>query len=350
MSETVETRARVARHSVARDFRAAPSRARRARARARHVTMSRRVWRLARALPRVEQPRACPSASTSTHRARSTRARETEYVSDGGVETLSILRSSSTPREIYLVGTAHVSERSAREVRELIRLAKPSEVVVELCEQRLRTMRERIVDDEGKKPSGESSSNGKSAFVQQAVKDFLGAFAGGNVGDGLLQAAFKTFYSFFKLSGLDPGAEFKEAVKEADALGAKVVCADRDVTMTLRRLRESVTGADVMAIVMGRTRPGGPPPPSAMGGSMDDIERIVENLKTRRHIREMREYMAYQMPRIARVFVDERDEIMVEALLRCKGERIVAVVGMAHMDGIERRWEEAQKRLRLKLG
>jgi pheromone shutdown protein TraB len=120
--------------------------------------------------------------------------------------------------------------------------------------------------------------------------------------------------------------------------------------MTLRRLRESVTGADVMAIVMGRTRPGGPPPPSAMGGSMDDIERIVENLKTRRHIREMREYMAYQMPRIARVFVDERDEIMVEALLRCKGERIVAVVGMAHMDGIERRWEEAQKRLRLKLG
>jgi len=350
MSETVETRARDARHSVARDFRAAPSRARRARARARHVTMSRRVWRLARALPRVEQPRACPSASTSTHRARSTRARETEYVSDGGVETLSILRSSSTPREIYLVGTAHVSERSAREVRELIRLAKPSEVVVELCEQRLRTMRERIVDDEGKKPSGESSSNGKSAFVQQAVKDFLGAFAGGNVGDGLLQAAFKTFYSFFKLSGLDPGAEFKEAVKEADALGAKVVCADRDVTMTLRRLRESVTAADVMAIVMGRTRPGGPPPPSAMGGSMDDIERIVENLKTRRHIREMREYMAYQMPRIARVFVDERDEIMVEALLRCKGERIVAVVGMAHMDGIERRWEEAQKRLRLKLG
>jgi pheromone shutdown protein TraB len=309
--------------------------------------MSRRVWRLARALPRVEPPRAGPSAST--HRARSTRAREMEYVSDGGVETLSILRSSSTPREIYLVGTAHVSERSAREVRELIRLVKPSVVHVELCEQRLRTMRERIVDDEEKKP-GESASNGKSAFVQQAVKDFLGAFAGGNVGDGLLQAAFKTFYSFFKLSGLDPGAEFKEAVKEAGCIGAKIVCADRDVTMTLRRLRESVTTMDVMAIVMGRTRPGGPPPPSAMGGSMDNIEHLVENLKTRRHIREMREYLAYQMPKIARVFVDERDEIMVEALLRCKGERVVAVVGMAHMDGIERRWEEAQKRLRLKVG
>jgi len=166
----------------------------------------------------------------------------------------------------------------------------------------------------------------------------------------LLQAAFKTFYSFFKLSGLDPGAEFKEAVKEAGCIGAKIVCADRDVTMTLRRLRESVTTMDVMAIVMGRTRPGGPPPPSAMGGSMDNIEHIVENLKTRRHIREMREYLAYQMPKIARVFVDERDEIMVEALLRCKGERVVAVVGMAHMDGIERRWEEAQKRLRLKVG
>jgi pheromone shutdown protein TraB len=274
-----------------------------------------------------------------------------EYVTNGGVETLSILRSSSTVGEIYLVGTAHVSEKSAREVRELIRLAKPSEVVVELCEQRLRTMRERIADD-GKSdgPSnGKSQSDGKSAFVQQAVKDFLGAFAGGNVGDGLLQAAFKTFYSFFKLSGLDPGAEFKEAVKEADALGVKVVCADRDVTMTLRRLRESMTFDDVMSIVMGRTRSGGPPPPSDLGGSMDNIEHVVENLKTRKHVREMREYLAHQVPRIAHVFVDERDEIMVEALLKCKGERIVAVVGMAHMDGIERRWEEAQKRLRVKV-
>lgn len=40
---------------------------------------------------------------------------------------------------------------------------------------------------------------------------------------------------------------------------------------------------------------------------------------------------------------DERDEIMTRALLRLEG-RAVGVVGLAHMDGIERRWEEAMGR------
>jgi pheromone shutdown protein TraB len=51
---------------------------------------------------------------------------------------------------------------------------------------------------------------------------------------------------------------------------------------------------------------------------------------------------------LASVFVDERDEMMTNELLKCRYERVVAVVGMAHMDGIERRWNVAQKRLSLK--
>ena len=271
-----------------------------------------------------------------------------EHVSPTGADTTSILRSSSSSTEIFLVGTAHVSEKSALEVRDLVRASKPSVVVVELCEERLRTIREKI-EGERRGIKDSRGRDGTSEFVRRAVGDFLGAFApgkGANVADGLLGAAMKTFYGFFKLSGLEPGAEFKEAVREADACGAKVVCADRDVRETLSRLRESVTFQDVMSIVSGYVRPGGPEPPAGVDGA--DIERVVENLKTRRNVRQMREYLAYQLPKVSRVFVDERDEIMTEALLRCRGDRIVAVVGMAHMDGIESRWEEAQRRLRLK--
>lgn len=46
------------------------------------------------------------------------------------------------------------------------------------------------------------------------------------------------------------------------------------------------------------------------------------------------------MFKIVRVFVDERDEIMVEVLFWCKGECVVVVVGMVYMDGIEWWWEE----------
>lgn len=38
---------------------------------------------------------------------------------------------------------------------------------------------------------------------------------------------------------------------------------------------------------------------------------------------------------------DERDQHMVESLSRLEG-RVVAVVGLAHLDGIERRWEALQ--------
>ena len=269
-----------------------------------------------------------------------------EHVLPGGVETMSILRSSTTSGEIFLVGTAHVSQRSAREVRELVRLVKPTTVCVELCEERLRTMREKI-ERETRGADGEGTSTGTSDFVRDAVKDFMGAFGGSSsLGDNLLGAAMKTFYGFFKLSGLDPGGEFKEAVKEADAVGAKIVCADRDVRLTLRRVREAMGWEDVLALMSGNVKPGGPEPPP-MDGGMHDMESAIENLKRRAHIRQMREYLAHQMPKVSRVFVDERDEIMVDALLRHGDERVVAVVGMAHMDGIERRWEETQKKLRV---
>ena len=275
------------------------------------------------------------SSSSSTTR---------EYVLPGGVETLSILRSATTNGEIYLVGTAHVSKESAKQVAELVALVKPTSVCVELCDERYRTIREKI-----ERGAGKGSSTGTSDFVRDAVKDFVGAFAPGgssSLGDNLLGAAMKTFYGFFKLSGLDPGGEFKEAVKAADAMGAKIVCVDRDVRQTLRRVREAMSWEDVLTLMSGNVKPGGPEPPPTDGG-MHDIERAIESLKTRAHIRQMREFLAHQVPKVSRVFVDERDEIMVQALLSHGDERVVAVVGMAHMDGIERRWEEAQKRLRV---
>ena len=138
-------------------------------------------------------------------------------------ETLSILRSSTGvgTHEVYLVGTAHVSAESAREVRELMRLVKPTSVMVELCDERLRSMREKLAKNRAQSDS-DHSSNPRGEFVMQAVKDFAGAFGGGgDARDGLLGAAMKTMYGFFKLTGLEPGGEFIVAIEEADRLGAK---------------------------------------------------------------------------------------------------------------------------------
>merc|ERR550514_463926 len=52
-------------------------------------------------------------------------------------ETHSYLRDATRNREIHLIGTAHVSQKSADEVRDLIHLVRPSHVAVELCPSRL---------------------------------------------------------------------------------------------------------------------------------------------------------------------------------------------------------------------
>jgi hypothetical protein len=43
------------------------------------------------------------------------------------------------------------------------------------------------------------------------------------MGEKLLGASLKAVYQYFRMSGLDPGLEFKVALEEADRIGARVV-------------------------------------------------------------------------------------------------------------------------------
>ena len=56
-------------------------------------------------------------------------------------ETMSYLRDLRSGSEVYLVGTAHISRKSADEVRSVIRSVKPDVVFVELCRARADAMR-----------------------------------------------------------------------------------------------------------------------------------------------------------------------------------------------------------------
>jgi pheromone shutdown protein TraB len=67
----------------------------------------------------------------------------------------------------------------------------------------------------------------------------------------------------------------------------------------------------------------------------------AELLKTRRAVRALTRHLREEFPKVAAAMVDERDEIMTQGLLNDCAGRSVAVVGMAHMDGIEGRWREA---------
>ena len=170
--------------------------------------------------------------------------------------------------------------------------------------------------------------------------------APGDIGEKMLGAGLKTVYNMFRMSGMDPGKEFKVGIEESDRIGATLVLGDRSQELTIKALRDALSLPDILRMITG-------------GGSMqwdgvdprlverfkrvdwNDPESAVELLKTREAVRALTGQMRREFPKVASAMLDQRDDLMTDNLLnKCKG-RTVAVVGMAHMDGIESRWRDA---------
>ena len=78
-------------------------------------------------------------------------------------ETMRYLRNLRNGDEVYLIGTAHISRKSADEVRSVIRSVRPDTVFLELCDTRAAAMRRSM--------SGESDDGG----LPEPLRQLLGA-------------------------------------------------------------------------------------------------------------------------------------------------------------------------------
>jgi len=142
--------------------------------------------------------------------------------------------------------------------------------------------------------------------------------------------------------GYVPGVEMLAAMKEADRIGAQLVYGDRDVNDTLREIKSAFSSLQLMQVMTA-----GLPPPEIQSIMMDmangGIESLgdnVELLKTRENARALSTYMTTVVPDVANVLIHRRDKTMAMNLHKYCGERkVVAVVGLAHVDGIEREWQ-----------
>lgn len=238
----------------------------------------------------------------------------------GQAATTTVLRNVITGQEVYLVGTAHVSKRSADEVKDVIARIQPDTVFLELCETRA----EALMRPRAERPS--------------AFSEMLSLLSlPGSVTTKLLSLSMRGFYAAWRHAGLEPGAEFRVAIEEAKKLGATLVNGDRDATETIRRLAATIRFVDLVTLASP------PPPPPELAKIMTSsvgVEEAIERLKSRENIRAMVKYSRSLHPEAVKVMLDERDDILAERLRACKGAKVVGVVGAAHLDGIEKRWEE----------
>lgn len=244
-------------------------------------------------------------------------------------ETVSFLQNTSSGHSVYLVGTAHVSAQSAQDVADTIELARPNCIMVELCRPRADSLR-----------SGKMSRP-LDEIAQDFLKHIFGRNSGPNFGgEALLKLGLSSLYSLLRLYGLQPGQEFKVALEEADRRKLPLVYGDRNVDETVSRLRDALSSVSFSRFTS--SVPDLPPELQKLFGSANigNLSDRVEMLKNRRQVALFRDHMGTVAPEIMEVMVLQRDKIMVDKLLHeSKPGCTVAVVGMAHMDGIEQEWQ-----------
>lgn len=228
---------------------------------------------------------------------------------------LSCENSEGGTCDVYLVGTAHVSQESCREVQAVISCLKPQVVFLELCPSRVAILTLKDL----KVPT-------MSEMIDMWKKK---------------QNIFGILYSWFLAKVADklevlPGSEFRVAFEEAMKYGGKVILGDRPVQVTLRRTwgkmplwhkTKLLYSLFFQAVFLPS-----PEDLNRMLKEMDDIDMLTLVIQE----------MSKEFPTLMETLVNERDQYMSSTLLKVASEHtsVVAVVGKGHVQGIQRQWKQ----------
>jgi pheromone shutdown protein TraB len=128
---------------------------------------------------------------------------------------------SNGNRQVYIVGTAHVSEKSAELVAQTIDAVQPTLVMLELDRKRLKGA-----------PAAASSASTPQPPRRPSLLERTGAWVVGS----LLSSLYKSLDDL----GLNSGREFSVALTKARENNIQILLADRDVDETLRRLSAAI--------------------------------------------------------------------------------------------------------------
>ena len=209
-------------------------------------------------------------------------------------------------RTITIIGTAHVSAESITEVENTIREIKPDSVAIELDEKRADSIRN------------------KDKYRELDIVKVL------KRGEGFLLLANLVLASFQRRMGqnvgVNPGDEMLAAMKTADELNIPAVMADRAIQITLKRAwaKNSFWGkCKLLATLL-----------SSAFSKEDMTAEDIENIKEKNEMDSMMNELSEYMPVVKEVLIDERNVYLADKIWNSPGNKVVAVIGAGHLDGV----------------
>ncbi len=226
-------------------------------------------------------------------------------------------------KEIYLLGTAHVLDKSKEEVEKYIVEIDPDTVCIELCEARYNSLKD--------------ENRWKDLDIVKVIKE----------GKAFLLLANMILSSFQKRIGKNlqakPGLEMIEAVKLATEKDKNIVLVDRDVNITLKRAWTLSNFSEKMKIIEVLLE-------SIFSNEKIEKDEIESLMKDGDMITEMMNELSNKLPKVKEVLIDERDYYIANKIYNSEGKKILAVVGKGHINGIvkyleEKRFEKSTEEL-----
>lgn len=213
-------------------------------------------------------------------------------------------------KEFILVGTAHVSKKSAQLVRTVIEEENPDTVCVELCQSRYQAIKQK--------------DRWQDTDIIKVVKEKNSFLLLSN----LLLASFQKRIA--KQFGIKPGQEMITAIETAETVGAQIHLADRDIRTTLSRTWRIMGFWGKMKLMFQLI---------LSLGQLDEIkEEDIEKMKQQDVLETLLAEVGKSLPALKAILIDERDQYLAEKIRTAPGNKVVAVVGAGHIPGIKKSW------------
>ena len=218
-----------------------------------------------------------------------------------------VVRLGYQGKEIILVATAHVLKQSADLIKKVINEEQPDSVCVELDEERYQNI--------------QNPKAWENTDIIQVIKSKKVGFLLANI----ILASFQR--KIAKDLNTVAGQEMLQGINSAKETGAQLVLADRNIQTTFIRIWRELNLWEKCKLVF-----------SLLFSFGDDNEisneDVSELLKTD-VLESVTLEMRKQFPKIAEILISERDQYLAYKIKEASGNKIVAVLGGAHVPGVK---------------
>lgn len=223
------------------------------------------------------------------------------------IEENNITRIQLGEKEIILIGTAHVSKQSAEQVKEVIEAERPDSVCIELDEQRYQSI--------------QSGNAWKKMDIFKVIKEKKATLL-------LMNLVISSFQKrIAKQFGIQAGQEMIQGIESAKEVGAELVLADRNIQITFARIWHAIGFWGKMKLLLQII--------FSVFNKESITEEELEKMKSKDMLNSMLQDFTEFFPKLKKPLVDERDQYLAQKINEAPGKKIIAVLGAAHVPGIE---------------